>query len=140
MNRNNSLLLLSLCAMLMINHAQAELYSWKDSNGKTIYSDRPPLDGEQKVASEPGGKTSKDTASSDKGEDPRVAIRRDEAKKKKLQDNDKKLIKWRCTELEKEYQNLLVAYDDLVKTDAKKAQALKTDADNHKDTLDKLCN
>ena len=123
--------------MLTCAGTQAELYSWKDSNGKPIFSDRPPLDAEQKISTEAGGKGSKN---GDKDEDPRSAIRREEAKKKKLQDNDKKLIKWRCAELDKEYQALLVAYEELVKTDAKKAEALKVDADNHKDTIDKLCN
>lgn len=125
--------------MLTCPSAHAELYSWKDSNGKAIFSDRPPLDSEKNVATETGGKA-KSGASSDKGDDPRNALLREEAKKKKVQDNDKKLIKWRCTELDKEYQALLVEYDNTVNTDAKKAAALKVDADNHKDTLDKLCN
>ncbi len=125
--------------MLTCPAAHAELYSWKDSNGKTIFSDRPPLDSEKNVATETGGKA-KNGTSGDKGDDPRNALLRDEAKKKKVQDNDKKLIKWRCTELDKQYQILLVEYDNTVNTDAKKAAALKVDADNHKDTLDKLCN
>jgi len=138
MNRICSLIVLSLCAMLTCASAQAELYSWKDSSGKTIFSDRPPLDSEKNVATESGGKSAKNTG--DKGDDPRTALRREEAKKKKMQDDDKKLIKWRCAELDKEYQALLAAYEEQVKTDAKKAAALKVDADNHKDTIDKLCN
>ena len=58
MNRNYSLVVLSLCATLICASAQAELYSWKDRNGKAIFSDRPPLDSEQKVATEAGGKGS----------------------------------------------------------------------------------
>ena len=139
MQRNYGLVALSLCAILMCDSAQAELYSWKDSSGKTIFSDRPPLDSEQKVATETGGKPGKNATAGDKSEDPRSALQREEAKKKKAQDSDKKLIKWRCAEIDKEYQALVVAYDELVKTDAKKAAALKVDADNHKDTLDKLC-
>ena len=135
MNRDCGLAVLSLCAMLACAGAQADLYSWKDRHGKPIFSDRPPLDSEQKVATETDGKSSRD-----KNEDPRSALRRDEAKKKKSQEDDKKLIKWRCAELDKEYQALLAEYDNAVKTDAKKAAVLKVSADNHKDTLAKLCN
>ena len=138
MNRDCGLVVLSLCALLTCASAQAELYSWKDSSGKTIFSDRPPLDSEKNVATETGGKSAKNAG--DKGDDPRAALLREEAKKKKVQDNDKKLIKWRCAELDKEYQALLAAYDELAKTDVKKAAALKVDAENHKDTIDKLCN
>ena len=142
MNRNYSLVVLSLCATLICAGAQAELYSWKDSDGKTIFSDRPPLDSEQKVATEAGGKASKNAPPSDKGDDPRneeARLLREEAKKKKAQERDKKQMKWRCTELDKEYQALLATYDELAKTDSKKAAALKVDSDNHKDTIDKLC-
>lgn len=135
MKRDYGLAVLGLCAMLACSGAQADLYSWKDRHGKPIFSDRPPLDSEQKVATETDGKSSRD-----KNEDPRSALRRDEAKKKKIQEDDKKLIQWRCAELDKEYQALLAEYDTLVKTDAKKAAVLKVSADNHKDTLAKLCN
>lgn len=137
MNHDYGRIILGLCAMLAYTCAQAELYSWKDSNGKIIFSDRPPLDSEKNVTTETGGKSSKN---GDKTDDPRNALLREEAKKKKLQDGDKKLIQWRCAELEKEYQALLVSYEELLKTDAKKAATLKVDAENHKDTLDKLCN
>ena len=140
MQRNCALMVVSLCTLLTCAGAQADLYSWKDRNGKPIFSDRPPLDSEQKVATEAGGKNLKNAAPGDKSEDPRSALRRDEAKKKKKQDDDKKLIKWRCTELDKEYQTLLAQYENLLKTDTKKAAVLKVSADNHKDTLAKLCN
>ncbi len=126
--------------MLTCPPAHAELYSWKDSNGKPIFSDRPPLDSGKNVATETGSKAKGGTSGSDKGDDPRNALLREEAKKQKVQDNDKKLIKWRCTEIDNQYQALLFEYDNAVNTDAKKAAALKVDADNHKDTLDKLCN
>lgn len=139
MSQHHRLMVLGLCAMLTCAGAQAELYRWKDRDGKTIFSDRPPLDTQKNVSTEPGGKASKNGASGEKAEDPRSALQREAAKKKKVQDDDQKLIKWRCAELDKEYQALLVAYDELVKTDAKKAAVLKIDADNHKDTLDKMC-
>lgn len=140
MNRNYRLIVLGLSIMLIGASAQAELYSWKDRSGKPIFSDRPPLDSEQKVATEADGKTSKNAAPGDKNDDPRHALRREEARKKKAQDDNKKLIKWRCVELDKEYQTLLTTYNDLAKSDAKKAATLKINADNHKDTIDKLCN
>jgi len=139
MNSYYRVIALSLCGLLTCSSTQAELYSWKDSSGKTIFSDRPPLDSEKNVATESDGKSAKNGVPGDKSEDPRSALRREEAKKKKAKDNDKKLIKWRCAELEKEYQTLLVAYEELAKTDAKKAATLKVDADNHKDTIEKLC-
>lgn len=139
MNRNYGLTVLTLCALILCSAAQAELYSWKDSNGKTIFSDRPPLDSEKNVSSS-GGKASKNAKPGEKVDDPVSAQLREEAKKKKVQDNDKKLIQWRCAELDKEYQALLAAYEEVAKTSVKKAAALKVDADNHKDTIDKLCN
>ena len=140
MNYDGRLIILSLCALLTCAAAQADLYSWKDSHGKIYYSDRPPLDAEQKIATEAGGKGSKNTPATDKGDDSVTTQLREEAKKKKILDNDKKLIKWRCVELDKEYQILLATYAELVQTDVNKAAALKVEAENHKDTIEKLCN
>lgn len=140
MKPNYSLMVVSLWTLLACPSTQADLYSWKDSNGKTIFSDRPPLNSEQKIATEAKSKNSKNATPDDKSEDPRNALRRDEAKKKKIQEDDRKLIKWRCNELDKEYRSLLTQYDNLLKTDTKKAELLKVSAANHKDTLEKLCN
>lgn len=34
---------LAVCALLTVTLADAQIYQWKDANGKTIYSDQPPV-------------------------------------------------------------------------------------------------
>lgn len=120
--------------LLMCNTASAEMYQWKDAKGKTIFSDRPPV--ETQKADTLGGSDSKDVAGAD---DPRAAIAREEAAKKKAAEKNKKLVKWRCSELEKQHATLLEQHNVAVKTDAKKADAIKIDIENHKTTMEKMC-
>lgn len=121
-----------LFTLLLCHTAGAEMYQWKDAKGKTIFSDRPPV--ETQKAEPVGGSDSKDS-----GDDPRAAFAREEAAKKKAAEKNKKLVKWRCAELETQHASLTEKYDAAVKTDAKKAAAIKVDVENHQTTIEKMC-
>jgi hypothetical protein len=125
----------TLCLGLLVTiaslsgNAGAELYSWKDKNGKTIFSDRPPIDGQQlEQGDEAPGK-----------DDPLRALAREEARKKKAEETQRKAVAWRCNELAEQQALAQKKYDELVKADPKKAAVLKTDIDNYADTRKRMC-
>jgi hypothetical protein len=122
-------LCLGLLLTIMSVSAGAELYSWKDKNGKTIFSDRPPIDGQQ--VGEGGEASAKD--------DPLRALAREEARKKKAEESQRKMVAWRCKELAEQQAVAQKKYEELMKTDPKKAAVLKTDIDNYQDTRKRMC-
>ena len=123
---------IGLFALLACNTASAEMYQWKDAKGKTIFSDRPPV--ETQKADTIGGADKKESA-----DDPLSALAREEAAKKRAAEKNKKLVKWRCAELQQQHAALAEQYDAAVKTDAKKAAAIKADVENHQTTIEKMC-
>ena len=130
-------------ALILCASAHAELYQWKDASGKTIFSDRPPVE-TQKAATVDSIESKKNGAatgatSKAEADDPRTALAREEAAKKKATEKNKKLVKWRCAELEKQYATLQEQYAAAQSSDVNKAATLKTEMENHRETIQKMC-
>lgn len=128
--------------------ALAEVYSWKDKTGKTNYSDRPPIESQSadKVdGAQSGDKNAKTGKGADQGkadDDPRTRVAREDARRKKEQEaeeKERKLVAWRCTEMEKQRATAQEQYQKLSVNDPKKAAVLKTDIDNYQETMSKMC-
>ena len=96
--------------------ANAKLYQWTDANGKFHVSDRPPLDPQK------------------------VELKNKKKKKKKVDRKkaNKEVIAWRCKELEEQYENALNKAMRYA-TDKSLAASMKSDAENYKKALDKIC-
>ncbi len=138
------LLLLGLLTVAV--SADADVYSWKDKTGKTIFSDRPPVES-QSADTVDGVDDAKKNAKSKTpqgktDDDPRSRVAKEDARKKQVkeaEEREKKLVAWRCADMEKQKKTAQEQYDKLLASDPKKAAVLKTDIDNYQDTMDKIC-
>jgi hypothetical protein len=137
---------LALCAFLVSAGSSAEVYSWQDKSGKTVYGDRPPVDSQSAKTVE-GVSDGKDNspakgASAPGDDDPRARVAREDARRKKAQETaerQKKMVAWRCDEMGQQRAAAKEQYDKLLKTDPKKAAVLKTDIENYDETMNKMC-
>lgn len=128
-----SLLLLLLAVFIFPAHA--ETFIWKDKNGKTILSDRPPVETQsaQTVDDVDSGK------SASKEDEQMRKIAQEEARARKKAESEKKLVAWRCDEMAKQKSEAETLYETLKATDTAKAAVLKTDIENYTDTIKRMC-
>lgn len=109
-----TLLLLSLLTTSAF--VNAKLYKWTDDNGELHISDRPPLDySKAKIK----GKKKKQAA-------------------KKSTKPDKKIIAWRCKELEDQYESAMNKAMRFA-TDKSLAASMKSEAENYKNAMEQIC-
>lgn len=112
------------------------VYTWTDASGKLMFSDRPPLEPEKvKIKGDEDASKKAD----EKGDDTRAALAREEAKKRKIKEVNKNASAWRCQELKDQYEKTLAELDKPEVKRSTKAVMLKTDADNYKTTIDRMC-
>lgn len=131
MNLDSKITMFAIMLLLVPTLAGAELYQWKDPKGKVIYSDRPPVDSQKALTV--------DEVENGKKPEPLSELAREEARKKKAKESNRRLVKWRCTELMKQHETLLKEYKNAQTSSANKAAALKMDIENHQDTIDRMC-
>lgn len=131
MSLDLKLTVLGITALLVSAAASAELYQWKDAKGKIIYSDRPPVESQKALTV--------DEVENGKKPEPPSELAREEARQKKAKESNKRLVKWRCAELEKQHASLLKEYQSAQTSSANKAAALKIDIENHQDSIDRMC-
>jgi hypothetical protein len=144
--RNSIFSVLALGALLVATGSSAEVYSWRDKSGKTVYGDRPPVDTQSaktvdSVDDDGKGAASKGP-SAKPDDDPRARVAQEDARRKKEQqalERQKKMVAWRCDEMTQQKAAAQAQYDKLVKSDPKKAAVLKTDIENYEETMDKMC-